>query len=245
MPLPQPDRPLTFAEKLNIGFFIASLLSLTLLPFLRRRLGFRLLSPLHFIPCLLLFLLCNPLIPGALITMSMEPNASGGESPVLHTGNGSGFLGLFAFLSMMLASRQRAARRREMKQGIPVHSFSRGISVFAFLPCKLETVHRTIEPLFVIVIGFWIWDTFSPALGWWLVVSGLALTAVEARVAQIQMERTMDAVDGMLDSGTLSEAVAEFQRPSTPVFNSREIIQTGTVPKHPTLWQRIFGRRRP
>lgn len=243
MPQPQPDRPLTFAEKLNVGFFIASLFSLTLLPFLRRGLGFRLLSPLHFIPCLLLFLVCNPLLPGTLITISMETNASGGQSPVMH-GDGSGFLGLFAFLSMMLASRQRTARRRDMKHGIPVHSFSRGRSVLAFLPCKLETVHRTIEPLIVILIGFWICDTFSPALGYWLVVSGLALTAVEGHIAKLQMDRRMDAVDGMLDSGALSETVAEFQRPSTPVFSSREIIQTGTAHKRPSLWRRLCGRRR-
>lgn len=263
---PPSPRPWTPQEKINVTFFLLDLLSMPLLPFLRRRLGFRLLAPLRWFPlCFLLFTFTNPLWPGAVIWIEHAhprempfPDAAQVQSmtreqlyqaltpppPRIRAGNGSGYLGIFAFLCILLAARQRSARARDIKHGIPVHSYSRGVSVFSFLPFAQATVNGLIDSLVVIVIGFAIADTFSPLLGGWLVVSGFALRMVEGRVAQLQLERSLDAVDGMLESQSLADTVQQFEHHPSAHRMERgdiEIIHTKLSPDVEAL----IARRKP
>lgn len=267
----QPE--LTIQQRLNIALWLSECLAVTVLPLLRRRVGLRTLKqPRVPIVLLLLLLVGNPLADDAFNTrypripsldtkpsFSIFPDSVPAPKKAEKLPDmpfqepekwfGRGWLGIFAMLSLFLAGRQVALRQRELRQGITWHSYHRGISVFSSLRRgHAGTWERFGDPLICIVLGAIIWHFLSPPLGGWLIFSGLALRAVESMLHKRNVERNLDAIDGTIDSQTLSEVVEQFEQHPTTTKHTRgdvEILHTALSPDVEALIARRKKRKPP
>ncbi len=214
----QPQYPATpIQENLAIGFFIADLLSLPLLPLFRRRIGLRIVSGKMFSAMLVLIGLGVGFREDPFSAEEPDGKVAYPYATLLRPELPSrpGFLSLVAIVSCVLAAREAGARWRELRRGIPWHTYHRGISRFDCRCFRPGTAERRIEPLVAILLGFAAWYGVSTALGGWLIFAGLALRTVEQRLYVINLRRNLDTMDATIDSQTLDEIAQQFQPQQT------------------------------
>ncbi|MBI3867425.1 MAG: hypothetical protein HY299_02755 [Verrucomicrobia bacterium] len=226
--------PPSWQEHVNTALHFAEFPALTVMPFLRRRIGLRTLSwKLAVMGCLLV-VVASPFKDEAF--SSTNPPEDAVYFPYRtalppNCAHAPGWLGLFALGSLVLGVRQKGRRWREMRRGIAWHTYHRGVSVFSFLPLEAGIAERFVDPAVCILGGFAIWHWFSAALGGWLIVSGLALNFIEQTVHQIHRERTLDAVDAAIDCDALSQTVRYFEQHPT----ARKTSKNGVDLTHAAL----------
>ena len=176
--------------------------ALTVMVFLRRDLGYRIVNPKWLIGVTLVEILISAIFRPH--DMANSPNA----------------LFLFAILTLILGMGQRFKRWRELNRGFKQHSFYIGTSYFDFpwLPMFLRRnrrIARTVDPIFCIIIGVMIWQYF-PALGGWMFFSGVCLAGLEGEVHRKERNQTLDMVDSIVASEIQGETVEEFEEDPTP-----------------------------
>src|SRR5450755_2873912 len=127
---------ITFEQKVNILQNITLFPALTVMVFLRRKVGYRFLDMLK-IQAMVVLLLAY----GAFSTLSFGPTAGG-------------MVTLFAFAVLIAAIIERRLRWRDIKRGVSWHTYSRGISWFSsFLPISEVAARRFIDPAGALVAG--------------------------------------------------------------------------------------------
>lgn len=189
---------LSIFHKVEIMQGLASFPAMTAMLFLRRGLGYRFLSPGSIL--------------GTSVFMFVIAEFAR-ESPYHDA------LQLFSAIVFIGGMMERAARLKEFKQGFQQHTHFIGESRLAFrwLPNFLKRnrrVERLIDPLAWIALGVGAYQ-FSPALGGWMVFSGMCLRVFEAAVHRKEQERDMDALDGLIESEIHSERIDRLSNPAS------------------------------
>jgi hypothetical protein len=214
---------MTLHEKIEFGRRICFFPAASVLVFMRRRIGFRLVKPI-WIGGTTAFLL---LLAGFA--------ANYGES-VANTVA----LSLFAIAGFALAMRERHCRWREMKSATFWHSYSAGISWFEEmrLPPYLKAdrrIYRYLDPLACLLVGLVV--TFIlPLLGLWLMFAGVCLAAFEQATYEKMLERDIDQVDSMLEGEVHADLVDYYKKgqtagsPPPPPADKLVGIPTGMSP---------------
>ena len=191
--------------------------AMTVMVFLRRDIGYRLLSPVPMIVMTGILMLVAAIIPP-------EKQAAHPE-----------FLFWFAMLSLFLSSCQRTKRWREFKKGVLQHTYYIGTSPFdySWLPkaCRrFRRIPRFADPFFCIFAGL-AFLPVSVALGFWLMIAGASLRIFEDVVFQKELNRDFDILDSVIISEVHSSTVEKFDdsAPHSPQPSSNS-IPTGMAP---------------
>jgi hypothetical protein len=193
---PEPE-PMTFAQKLELVQWAMRFPALTVIVFLRRDLGYRLLNPIALI--------------GVAFVMLVFGTVFGPESRPED-------LWIFAVVMLALAFGQRIARWRAMRRGVAQHSYYFGTSCFdsAGIPECFRRNGRAnflLDPACCLIAGF-ILLHYSRALGAWLIISGLCLRAYEFTIFRKELNQALDITDGLAMSVAQSQIVEHFEKPS-------------------------------
>jgi hypothetical protein len=159
---------------------ILNLPALTVMLFLRTRLGVRTLNT-AFLPLLGFCLLAAGLVASTTL--------SGGK-----------WMSLFAVVMLIAASITSWRRWYKLLKGEVWHTYSRGLSRFAWLPLPTVVVHAIIDPLVVALVALLIGLTVSTMLGAWLAFAAFSLFATEVIIFGFQLERYLDTMDARLNA---------------------------------------------
>jgi hypothetical protein len=215
----------TLDQKINIIQNITLFPALTIVIFLRRKVGFRFLDMMKIqIMAVLLWGYA------AFSSITFGPAAGA-------------IIFLFSLAVLIAAFVERRLRWRDIKRGVPWHSYSRGVSWFSsFLPLREIIVRRFIDPAAALVIGIALFFLFRP-LGFYLIVCAVCLFLFETIDYQRQIDRMLDQLDNLVESEVVSENVEYFQ--SGGVAKERPVEQTAGIPTgtDPDLAAAIARRR--
>lgn len=220
------QRPMTLAEKADIITNLSLFPAMTIMVFLRRKLGYRFLSPIRYqVMVLLIWAL------GAFGTA---------------TGNVPAGVALFLFgLAVFIAaSVERWLRWRDIKSGVSWHTYSRGISWFSsFLPLRETTVKRFIDPAAAAIVGL-VLSFFLSWLGYYIIFSAACLFIFESADYQRSINRMLDQLDNLVESEVIDQNVQYYQ--GDGAATERPVEQTAGIPTgtDPDLAAAIERRKR-
>ena len=172
--------------------------ALTVMVFLRRDLGYRMLNPLGLIA-----------VTGILFVIAILSQPDNADSGAL------GLL-LFALAAFILGMGQRQKRWKELNRGVRQHSYYIGTSPFEklrWLPMFCRRNRRSarlIDPIFCVAIGFALFPV-SRLLAMWLIFSGVCLRSFEYTVHHRELNLNLDMVDGLIVSEVQGQTVERFE----------------------------------
>jgi len=181
---------MTIFQKMEVAKWLCKFPALTVMLILRRNLGYRIIGPGALL--------------GIFLVMVGLSEWSSAETPHAE------WLLVFALAVLATGFVQRAKRKREARGGEQLHTYYIGDSDLQRLPWPRfmraeRRIERFVDPLLCLLIGFPIASYCSPALGWWLVFSGLCLRVFEADVRKRELKRELwdlkgSALDLILNS---------------------------------------------
>jgi len=209
--------------------------ALTVMIFLRRKVGFRQLKPLK------LFIMMCVLIwgPGIIAALSM------GVAKVQEEGS----LWMKGFGVVMLATGlvQRYLRWRDIRHGARWHTYSRGVSYFEFLPIRQDLVYRIVDPLVCFGIGWGISDTVSQGLGSWVMFCAVTLAFLENYSYDKQLEYALDTLDSLVESEVQTQLVQHFADGQEAQKQVHSLKKTAGIPTGlgPDIERLLAKRQKP
>lgn len=221
----QQEQPITFEQKINILQSITLFPALTVMVFLRRKIGFRFLD-LMKIQIMVVLLWAY----GTFSSITFGPAAGV-------------IIFLFSLAVLIAAIIERRLRWREIKRGISWHTYSRGISWFSgFLPFPEIMVRRFVDPAVALIPGIALFFIFRP-LGFYLILSAVSLFVFETIDYQKQIDRMLDQIDNLVESEVVSDNVEYFQQGGAAI--ARPVEETAGIPTgtDPDLAASIARRR--
>ena len=173
--------------------------ALTLMVFMRRRIGLRLLKPSRLI--------------GAGIFLYLYSEF--GVAFMKGTYEERQAVQYFALAFGLFALGQYARSWREFNRGIRLHTYSGGISHIAIhnrLPGYFQRhrrIYRIVEPFFCMVVGCYV-TVVSYPLGIWIIVSSFSLRIFEQARYDAAITRDFDIVDGLSEAEIQQQSVEYF-----------------------------------
>ena len=179
--------------------------ALTLMVFLRRDIGYRMLNPL-VLAATFGFL--------AVVTILLAPSHEAARPMDLLIFAGLGFLSGIA---------QRIRRWRDLNRNVRQHSYYIGSSPFDqnWLPDFFRHNRRAarfLDPIACAGIGLAILP-FSRALAVWLIFAGFCLRAYEDKLFNTERTRELDTSDSLIESEIQGQTVESFSQPPDPNQN--------------------------
>jgi hypothetical protein len=206
----QQEQALTFQQKINILQYLTLFPALTVMIFLRRRIGYRFLDMLK-----IQFMFIALLAYGTFSTITFGPQAGG-------------IIFLFSLAMLITAIIERRIRWNEIRRGVSWHTYSRGISWFSsFLPLPEITVKRFIDPAAVLILGIGLFFVVRP-LGFYLLLSAVCLFLFETIDFQKQIDRMLDQLDSLSESEVVSQNIEYFEHGGTA--GNRSLEETAGIP---------------
>jgi hypothetical protein len=226
-----PFDSLSWQQKVEFVQGIMLYPALTVMVFLRRKVGFRQLKPTRLIGMAAL-LMAFAYFSGNAPTMPFSGYAYG-QQPAPASGGGIG-LTIYAIAMLSWGLFQRRQRWIDLaKNGIRWQTRTTGLSYFKFLPVSTYIVHRFIDPLVCIIIGALV-SIVSHPLGLWLMFSGAALGIFEQAVFEKALDSALDQLDCLVEAEVLGETVEHFTgAPGTtgqPSEKPLSIEETACIP---------------
>lgn len=176
--------------------------ALTLMVFMRRRIGLRTLKPQTLV-CAVMVLYLYSGFGVALM---------GGTKADMHV------VQAFDVAFAILAIAHYLRSWREFNRGVRLHSYSSGIShieVQNRLPAFFKShrrIYRMVDPFVCMIIGLYVMP-LSPALGLWIVLSSFSLRVFEQARYEAALRREFEIVDGLTE--------AEYQQLIVEFFSGR------------------------
>ncbi len=199
--------------------------ALTVMVFLRRKVGFRQLKPTRLIGMTVLLCFFAYLSGNA-------PAMPFGIAPPAPTTGGIG-LTIYAVAMLAWGLFQRRQRWIDLtKKNVRWHTRTTGLSYFEFLPFSTYIVHRYIDPLVCFIVGALV-SLISHPLGLWLMFSAAALAIYEQAIYERALERDLDVLDGLFESEVQAETVkiyTEGTGGNPPSDKPLSLEETGGIP---------------
>jgi hypothetical protein len=194
---PQPPQGPTFREQYAFAQRLMEFPALTVMVFLRRDLGFRLLNPLRLMA-----------VTGFLVVISAFAQQGNADANPM-------FLLFFAVAAFVMGIVQRIKSWWSLNRGVRQHSYYIGTSLFEFdsLPDFIRRNRRFarfIDPLLCMLVGL-VFYPISHALFAWLVLSGLSLRYFEYAVHERDRNLDLDTIDGLINAGRQGQTVEQFE----------------------------------
>lgn len=199
-PPPKNFDELPLSQKVEVTRNLMPYPALTIMVFLRRDLGYRLMNPVWLwgvtvveIVGSVLFHIC-----------------SGATGPNL--------LFDFAVVSFAFGIYRRFKSKRELDGGVLQHSFYIGDSRlrFAGMPeffQRKRRVERFIDPVVCFIIGTLLILVRQPLLGFWIALSAACLRVLEGEVHEKGQNRDLDMMDSLIVSEGQAKVVEKFDSP--------------------------------
>jgi len=199
---PQPNQGPTFTQHFAMAKWFMQFPALTLMVFLRRDIGYRLLNPG------VLLAVFGLLAVVAILAM-----------PGSQTARPIGLL-IFAALGFFSGIAQRIRRWRDLERSVRLHSYYVGTSPFdqRWLPAFFRRQRRSarlLDPLFCTAIGLALLP-ISHALALWLIFSAFCLRAYEDGIFNQKRAQELDTADGLIESEIQGAHVEQFSEPYAP-----------------------------
>jgi hypothetical protein len=214
-----PFAGMTAQEKVQAVAGLLYFPALTVLVFLRGKLGFRRIK--------LSSLISMALILAVLGSFTAHPT-SGTPFPVTA-------LGLFGFVVLIVGGVQNRRRWRDLCNGVRWHTLSTGVSwltkLVPYLPFKVSEhiVHRYFDPIACILVGL-ILSIVSPPLGMWVMFSGVSLAGFEQFQYDRQIDHMLNTLDAIEDSDVQRENVSGRGQTKPRSIEQTAGISTGVAP---------------
>jgi len=164
--------------------------------FLRKNLGYRLMRPWIF-GAIFLFLAFTGF--GGFVSFILSGGATGG----IETGGGSMPLLIYALALAVLAFiHRRRGWKLVLRKDDPVHTMSRGDSYLAMLlPFIPEwVIQRYVEPLLLLALGYYLARLQWTVLGLWLMLSSACLAGIESVVLEHSINAMLDPLDDKIEA---------------------------------------------
>lgn len=201
----EPKPGPTFMQQYAMAQAFMKFPALTLMVFLRRDLGYRLLNPLVLIAVFGVL--------AVVAILAMPGNEAARPVDLL----------IFAGLGFLSGIAQRIRRWLEMERNVRQHSYYIGSSPFnqRWLPDFFRRHRRTarlLDPLFCAAIGLSLLP-FSRALAMWLIFSAFCLRAYEDGIFNRERTQELDISDGLIESKIQGDNVEHFSEPTGPGQN--------------------------
>ena len=175
----------------KVMFEILHTLSIPNEIYMRREFGERYMNWIRFICSLLIINFCL----GTLRFFHSLPLVGGGVYPQLSSYYWWGFIGLSMYHLFRIWQRNR--------RGITWHSYSFGISHFAFLGLSDAILYRWVEPLICITASLLI-RPYSSFTANWILISAICLLIKNNYVFNRMRDRVLDVVDGRIEAAIMS-----------------------------------------
>lgn len=206
----QPHSTMTLTEKAEILASLSLFPALTMMVFLRRKVGYRFLSPLKLQAMALLLWALSGFSVFSGNTLSVVP------------------LTLFALVMLITGMLKRRGMWWSLMRGESWHTYSRGISWFnSFLPLAEDEVKRFVDPAAVAGIGLLLSFLF-PWLGYYILFSAVCLFIFEASDHERSINKMLDVLDGLVESEVVQGNVDYFSEGTKPA--ARAIEETAGIP---------------
>ena len=211
----QPQKGIsTLSEKVDLLRKISIFPALTVMIFLRRGIGFRLLKT-------------NWLVVLAIIMIGVAlvfPTIAAPFGPALI---------IYALAMLGWGLFQRWQRWKDITLGVRWHTYSPGISYFEAIPWPVflqshRRINRFVDPLAVCIVGI-VALVVSHLLGLWIELAALFLFVYEQQLYDAMLNRDLDTLDGLIAAEVQGETVKHFQQ-AQPEDKIRSIDDTAGIP---------------
>lgn len=208
----QPTEP----DRRNQQLWMVQYPAMTVMVFLRQRIGYRLINPFSLAATTALL---------ALVGSAANPDTRPQD------------LILFVLTATSLGFGLKIRRWLEFRRGIKQHSYYIGTSIFDSprLPSFLRRhrrVARFIDPAVCILAGVLL-IPYSTLLGIWLFISGASLKVFEDLVHRKELNEQMDLIDGMVSAeryGDTMDRFSDVPKAASPRPGKARGIPTGLGP---------------
>jgi hypothetical protein len=202
---------------MKIVQYLAIFPAITIMVFMRRKLGFRMLKPSRLITMAFILMFINSLSNGLPF---VQPCGYIFEK--------------FPWLMLAVAFLERYRRWRELCNGERWHTLSPGISYFEFLPLPAflkshRRIYRFVDPAACFIAAMLIGIFISRPLAKWVAFSSFALFIFEQTLFDKQLDRDLDILDGLVVSEVQAETVEHFSGPQ-PQEEQRTLQDTAGIP---------------
>jgi hypothetical protein len=213
----QRSDDLTLTEKMKIVQYLSILPAITIMVFMRRKVGFRMLKPSWLIGMAFFLMFINDL------TVAL---------PFVHPA-GTIFYE-FPYVMLLFGFFQRYRRWRDLCSGQRWHTLSPGISYLELLPLPAflrahRRIYRFLDPLACFIFSMFFGVFFSEPLARWLAFSSFALFIYEQALFERQLDRDLDILDGLVAAEVQTETVEHFAGPQGDE-ESRTLEDTAGIP---------------
>lgn len=214
----QPTQELTLSEKAKIVQHLAMFPALSIMVFMRRKVGFRLLKPSWLIGIAMFLWFINGVCD--IDFLIFKP---------------AGFLfAEFPWVMLAFGFFQRYRRWKELCNGERWHTMSPGISYLEVLPLPAflkahRRIYRFVEPIGCFIFAMFFGVFFSEPLARWIAFSSIALFIYEQTLYERQLERDLDMLDSLIAAEVQGETVEHFSG-EQPGVKERSIEETGGIP---------------
>ena len=229
-----PDKKLedmTWMEKIDLIRALSLFPAITVMVFIRRRLGFRMMKPTWLIVLTLIMLS----VPFAFKELFAPFNF---------------LMPLYALAMLGLGLRQRWQRWQELCRGERWHTYSPGVSYLETLPLPPffktdRRVNRFLDPAAAFIVGLIVTALLSHGLGLWIVFSAFFLFVFEQNLYEKQLARDLDTLDGLFESEVQAEVVEHFEGGQTTEQQQQSLEATAGIPTGlaPDIHKQIEIRR--
>jgi hypothetical protein len=205
---------MTWMEKINFVRAFSRFPAITVMVFIRRKIGFRMMNPTWLIILAIIMLLTPVIFKAA-------------AAPF-------GFLMVIYALALLgLGFFQRWQRWNELCNGERWHTYSPGISYLETLPLppffrSHGRVGRFLDPAAVAIVALLVGIILSHGLGLWLLLSAFFLYVHEQDAYQAQLNRDLDTLDGLVAAEVQAETVKHFEGKQPE--EQRSIEETAGIP---------------
>jgi hypothetical protein len=213
----QQNDDLTMADKMKIVQYLAVFPAITIMVFMRRKVGFRMLKP------------------SRLIGMAFFIWFIGGISSLIPFSKPTGIIyEKFPWLLLAAGFGQRYFRWRDLCNGVRWHTYSPGVSYFELLPLPAflrahRRIYRFLDPAACFIFSMFFGVMFSRPLARWIAFSSFALFIFEQTLFDKQLDRDLDILDGLVAAEVQTETVEHFAGPQ-PEERQRTLEDTAGIP---------------
>jgi hypothetical protein len=216
---------------------LASFPALTLMVFMRRKVGYRQLTLGALFGMALLLYVLNA-IGNFHIGLPMVGNIGASSQ--------SESLKYFALVFLLVGLWKRRLRWRGLLSGERWHTFSRGISYFEFLGIRLDKVYRFVDPGVGFLSGLVLQKLGITGLGLWVSFAAVCWVAVEGYSHERQLDNELTLMDTWLESEMHGHTVEHFEGQAEGQGSSRSLADTGGISTgaDAALSAEIFRRRK-
>ncbi len=211
---PKKFEEMGFSEKRKIIEALSVYPALTVMVFLRRKIGYRMVKH-EWLGAMTLIMMG---------TAAFLPSASQPFRLLMV---------VYALAMFGWGTWQRQLRWKEICQGERWHTYSGGVSYLEKLPLPpilriYRRTYRWLDPLACMLVGLVVMF-LSSGLGGWIFISGIALFIYENALYERMLAHDLDTLDGLVESEVRAETVKFFETPQAEQAQ-RTLDETSGIP---------------